>query len=66
MNRRRYTRLPTEQELIGIPLSVGAEFELNEKEVRQLRAHLYAINKDGIRRYRTMRDGTLLLVWRIK
>jgi len=64
--RRRYNRLPTEQELSSIPAAVGAEFELNEKETRQLRTHIYAINRDGIRRYRTMREGALILVWRIK
>jgi hypothetical protein len=64
--RQRYTKLPTAEELSAIPLVHVAEFELSEKETRQLRAHLYAVNKDGIRRYRTLREFNLVLVWRIK
>lgn len=63
--RRRYTRLPSEQELASIPAAIGAEFDLSEKEIRTLRSHIYKINHDGIRRYRTMREGSLVLVWRI-
>jgi hypothetical protein len=42
------------------------EFELSERELRKLRTHLYAINRDGIRRYRTLREGDIVLVWRIR
>lgn len=42
------------------------EFELSDKELRQLRAHLYKVNKDGIRRFRTLKEGRVVLVWRIK
>lgn len=42
------------------------EFELSDKELRQLRAHLYKVNRDGIRRYRTLKEGRVVLVWRIK
>jgi hypothetical protein len=67
---RVYTQLPTEAQIKAIPLSKNAEFSLSEKETRQLRYHLYKINHDGIRRYRTMREGPagaqVLLVWRIK
>lgn len=42
-----------------------AEFELNEKEVAEARREIYRINKDAVRKFRTMRDGTLLLIWRI-
>lgn len=42
------------------------ELELNEKEIRQLRSLIYGINKDGIRKYRTIREGPYLIVWRIK
>lgn len=62
----RFTRLPSESEIRAIPLARNAEFQLSEKEVLTLRRHLYAINKDGIRRYRTMREDDLILVWRIK
>lgn len=66
MKRIHYDRLPSADELALIPAAIGAEFDLSEKEVGTLRRHIYAINKDGIRRYRTMRDGRLVLVWRIK
>jgi hypothetical protein len=42
------------------------EFELSDKELRQLRTHLYKVNRDGIRRYRTLREDRVVLVWRIK
>lgn len=64
--RRRLYRLPTNDELANIKLVDITEFELSDKELRQLRTHLYAINRDGIRRYRTLREGTVVLVWRIK
>lgn len=41
------------------------ELELNDKETRTLRARLYAINKDGIRKYRTIRERGMLAIWRI-
>lgn len=65
-DRIRFTRLPSNDELDRIPLVHVAEFELSEKEVTTLRRHLYAINKDGIRRYRTLREFKYILVWRIK
>ena len=64
--RRRFTRLPTGDELADIPLVPVTEFELSDKELRQLRYHLYAINRDQIRRYRTLKVGRIVLVWRIK
>lgn len=64
--RPRFTRLPTNEELNSIPLVHVAEFELSEKEVKTLRRHLYAVNKDGIRRFRTLREHPFILVWRIK
>jgi hypothetical protein len=67
---RVYSQLPSEAQIKSIPLSKNAQFSLSEKEARQLRYHLYKINHDGIRRYRTMRDyedgQQVLLVWRIK
>ena len=66
MKRPRFKRLPSEEEISNIPLVHVAEFELPEDEVRTLRRHLYAVNKDGIRRFRTLREASLVLVWRIK
>jgi hypothetical protein len=64
--RLRFNRLPTNDELNNIPLVHVAEFELSDKETQTLRRHLYAVNKDGIRRYRTLREFKVVLVWRIK
>ena len=44
----------------------AAEFEVSDHEVRRIRSFLYSINKDQIRRYRTLREGSFLSVWRIK
>lgn len=60
-------RLPTAAELDALITVVPiTEFELSDTELRKLRAHLYAVNKDGIRRYRTLKEGRVVLVWRIK
>lgn len=64
--RPRYTTLPSAEDLNAIPLVDVAEFELSEKDTKALRRHLYAVNKDGIRRFRTLRENALVLVWRIK
>jgi hypothetical protein len=66
LQRPRFTRLPTDEEISNIPLVHVAEFELSEDEVKTLRRHLYAVNKDGIRRFRTLREARFILVWRIK
>ena len=65
-NVRHYNRLPSNSEIDAIPVSLGVEFELNDKEMAQLRRHLYAVNRDGIRRYRTAKVDRLLMVWRIE
>lgn len=64
--RLRWTKVPSAEELATIPLASAGEFELSEKEAQEMRREIYRINKDGIRRYRTMRDGPYIMVWRIK
>lgn len=49
-----------------IPLSQCAEFTCSPDEVRRRRAFLYGINRDGIRRFRTVYEGDTFYVWRIK
>jgi len=63
---RRVTPSATVAGILSIPLTTSGEFELNDTECAKLRRLVYGINKDAIRRYRTLRDGTILLVWRIK
>lgn len=58
--------VPNESDIRSIPLAKAGEYDLTPKEVRKTRQLIYGINKDGIRRYRTMLDGGLLMVWRIK
>ena len=58
--------VPTESQINAIPLAYPGIYELSEKEMRKTRAYIYGINKDAIRRFRTMREGALLFVWRIK
>lgn len=65
-NSLKLKRRPTEEELASIPLAMAGEFELDEKELRQMRTEIYKINHDGIRRFRTLREGKLVMVWRIK
>lgn len=63
-------RRPVEAGVIAriesLPSAVMGEFEVSDKEAARIRRFLYSINKDQIRRYRTQREGSLLLVWRIK
>lgn len=61
-----YKGIPDLKRVDQIRLSLPGIFELSDKECAHTRRFLYGINKDGIRRYRTMRDGNYLYVWRIK
>lgn len=65
---RPLKRLPTEAEILAIPLSYGHVFDLNDVETKRLRSQLYSINRENVAgfKYRTMREGTLLNVWRIR
>ena len=58
--------LPSPDQINKIPLAKCGEFELTDKECASLRRYLYGLNKLADRRYRTMRDGPILIVWRIK
>lgn len=64
--RLRWNKLPSKDELNAIPLATAGEFELNDREAATLRREIYRINRDAIRRFRTMRDGPFIMVWRIK
>lgn len=60
--------MPSESDILRIPKARCGEYELSDKECQRLRSQIYGINKNNAagRRYRTMRDGPLLVVWRIK
>lgn len=66
LHGRPLKRMPTLGELEQIPRADTGEYELNEYETGRVRRLIYGINKDGIRKFRTMREGTILRVWRIK
>jgi hypothetical protein len=61
-----WQRVPSIYALEHMPIARSSEFELSDRETAQTRRLIYSINKQGRFRYRTMRDGTLLQVWRIK
>lgn len=58
--------IPTENDIRKIPLARGGEFDLSDKEIIQTRRLVYSINRQGVFLYRTIRQGSLLMIWRIK
>jgi len=59
--------LPSESDIHRIPLARAGEYELTDKEMKRLRSRIYSLNKNNAagRRWRTLRDGPILMVWRI-
>ena len=59
--------IPGQDRLETIPLARAGEFELSEREMKTLRSRIYSLNKNHVHgwRWRTLRDGSYLLVWRI-
>jgi hypothetical protein len=49
-----------------MPVAHSGEFDLSDREAQQTRRLIYSINKQGRFRYRTLREGRFLQVWRIK
>lgn len=60
--------VPNTADLQRIPLAKAGEYCLSEKEVKDLRRHIYSLNKSHVHgwRWRTLREGDLLMVWRVK
>lgn len=65
--RRPSNVAPSDKDIWSIPRAQAGEYELSDKEVKTLRSRIYSLNKDNAagRRWRTMREGNLLIVWRI-
>lgn len=64
--RNPMRRVPTDADLAAIPVAQAGEFELTEHETNQTRRRLYSLNKDNVVwRYRTMREGSILLIWKV-
>lgn len=58
--------IPSQTQIDSIPLARGTEFQMTEKEMKTFRSRIYSINKEGIRKYRTVRCMDYLMVWRIE
>lgn len=58
--------IPTEAQINSIPLAQPGVFECSDDECRRTRSFLYSINKDGIRKFRTIREAPFLFVIRWK
>lgn len=62
-----FRHVPNDSELMSLPMIHPGEFELNDKEIKQLRSRVYALNKDNaLFRFRTMKEAPLLFVWRLE
>lgn len=59
-------RKPTQADIDAVEVINAAVFEMRKDEIAEFRRELYRINKDGIRRYKTLLDHNQLLVWRLK
>jgi len=65
--RNPLRRLPSVDDLKALPRAACGEYELSERETKRLRAQIYSINKHNVAgmRFRTLREGSILVVWRI-
>lgn len=63
----RIVGMPSEDDLFRIPLARAGEYDLSDQECKRVRSRIYSLNKDNAagRRWRTLRQGTLLMVWRV-
>lgn len=59
--------IPSNNDLLNISLSEATEYEVNLRECKTIRSRIYSINKNNAagRRYRTLYEGGILMVWRI-
>lgn len=59
--------VPTDRDILDIPQASCGEYELSDAEVRRLRSRIYSISRDNAAgwRFRTMRDGPYLLIWKL-
>ncbi len=68
-NRFDYRTVSAEDLFNHISLAQGVEldFGTDEKAMRRYRSRLYMVNKvhAGKWRYRSLRDGSLLMIWRL-
>ena len=62
------SNIPNDSDIINIPLARAGEYELSDREIKTVRSRVYALNKHNAARWRwrTMREGNILLIWRIK
>jgi len=55
--------IPTDHDLLNISLSKATEYEVNMKECKTIRSRIK--NNAANRRYRTLYEHGILMVWRI-
>jgi len=60
--------IPSEAEILSIKCAVAGEYEMSDREAKTVRKRIYSINKHNVvgMRFRTVREGNLLMVWRIR
>lgn len=59
--------IPSDATILAIQKAAAGEYELTDKEAKTLRSRIYSINRENLAgfKFRTMREGSLLMVWRI-
>jgi hypothetical protein len=59
--------IPTESELLAIPLAATGEYEISDLETKRLRVRVYALNKNNASfRWRTMREAPYTILWKLR
>jgi len=59
--------MPTEQDLLAMPLAATNEYELSDLETKKLRQRVYALNKENASfKWRTMREAPYTILWKLR
>lgn len=59
--------MPTEADLLAMPLAATNEYELSDLETKQLRTRVYALNKENASfKWRTMREAPYTILWKLR
>ena len=58
--------VPSEAQINAIPMAMPGIYEVTDAECAATRRFLYSINKDGYRKFRTVREAPFLFVIRWK
>lgn len=59
--------MPTDADLLAMPLAATNEYELSDLETKKLRARVYALNKENASfKWRTMREAPYTILWKLR